>query len=126
MLQRTYRWFHDLLHHPARVFWICVILAGAGVILDGTAFRIWSLRRDHDLLARRIDAARTRTRQLEFRIQKAHQPEFIEKAVRDQFDLVKEGDLIFIFSDEGSEVSEKTKEESNSGNRWSDLGSSRP
>ena len=108
MLQRVYGWFHELLHRPVRVFWICAILAGGGVILDGTAFRIWSLRRDHDLLTEKIESARTRTRQLEFRIQKAHQPEFIEKAVRDQFDLVKEGDLIFIFSDEGSETSEKT------------------
>ena len=71
-----------------------------GVLLDGTAFRLWSLHRDHRLLTERIDSAKIRSRQLDFRIQRAQQPAFIEKAVRDQFDLVKEGDLIFIFADD--------------------------
>jgi cell division protein FtsB len=103
MLLRCLQWFQNLIHRPAQVFWVCAALAGAGVLLDGTAFRLWSLHRDHEFLTNRIEDARQRTKQLEFRIQKAQRPEFIEKAVRDQFDLVKEGDLVFIFSDEGSE-----------------------
>ena len=103
MLTRLYQWGHELLHRPMRIFWICVGIAMAGVILDGTAFRLWSLQRDHEQLTDKIREAKVRSRQLEFRIQKAQQPAFIEKAVRDQFDLVKEGDLIFIFSDETAE-----------------------
>jgi cell division protein FtsB len=103
MLLRLYRWLAELIHHPTRVFWICAVLAGMGVVADGTALRLWSLHRDHELLTNRIEQAKVRTRQLEFRIQKAQSPEFIEKAVRDQFDLVKEDDLVFIFSDEGAD-----------------------
>jgi cell division protein FtsB len=108
MLSSTYRWFHTLIHRPIQVFWICFVLAMIGIVLDGTAFRLWSLKRDHRVMTERIKAANLRTKQLEFRIQKAQQPEFIERAARDQFDLVKEGDLIFIFSEEASETTEKT------------------
>lgn len=83
-------------------------LAATGVILDGSALRLWGLHRDHDLLVEKIDQAENRSKQLKFQIQEAQQPEFIERAARDRFDLVKEGDLIFIFSDEEAEVPETT------------------
>lgn len=108
MLKRAYQWFHQLMHRPIQVFWICFAIGLIGVVLDGTAFRLWSLKRDHRLLADRINEAKIRSKQLDFRIQKSLQPGFIEKAARDQFDLVKEGDLIFIFSEENSESGEKT------------------
>lgn len=98
------------MHRPIQVFWICVTVSMAGILLDGTAFRLWSLKRDHKMLTSRISAARTRSKQLDFRLQRAMQPEFIEKAARDQFDFVKEGDLIFIFSDETTGSVEKNPE----------------
>lgn len=113
MFTSIYRWFHNLVHRPVQVFWICCALAFVGILLDGTAFRLWSLHRDHRVLTERISQAKVRSKQLEFRIQKAQQPEFIERAARDQFDLVKEGDLIFIFSEETSEDTEKTGKSSN-------------
>lgn len=100
MLQRLYDFFNHLIHRPAQVFWICALLAGIGVVLDGTAFRLWSLHRDHRTFAQRLEEGSARSRQLDYRIQRAAQPAYIEKAVRDQFDLVKKGDLIFIFSDD--------------------------
>jgi hypothetical protein len=100
MLQSLYNWFNNLIHRPAQVFWICATLAGVGVVLDGTAFRLWSLHRDHRVFTHRLKEGGIRSRQLDYRIQRAAQPAFIEKAVRDQFDLVKKGDLIFIFSDD--------------------------
>lgn len=106
--QSFFRGFNRLMHRPMQVFWICVVIGILGVVLDGTAFRLWALKRDHRLLSARISDAKARSKQLEFRIQKAQQPDFIEKAARDQFDLVKEGDLIFIFSEENSEGVEKS------------------
>jgi cell division protein FtsB len=108
MLKTTHHYLNELMHRPVQVFWICFAVAMAGILVDGTAFRLWSLKRDHRMMSTRILDARSRSKQLEFRIQKAQQPEFIEKAARDQFDLVKEGDLVFIFSDENSEAPEKT------------------
>jgi cell division protein FtsB len=108
MFSNTFRWFHTLIHRPIQVFWICVVLALIGIVLDGTAFQLWSLKRDHKVMTARIKDANLRSKQLGFRIQRAQEPEFIERAARDQFDLVKEGDLIFIFSDDVSETTEKT------------------
>ncbi len=108
MFKRGFLWFQRLMNRPMQVFWICFAIGILGVVFDGTAFRLWSLKRDHRLLSERITETKARSKQLAFRIQKAQQPDFIEKAARDQFDLVKEGDLIFIFSEESSENMEKT------------------
>lgn len=99
-----------LFHKPVRIFWICVALAVAGVILDGTAIRLWSLHREQDMMLQRIIAAKARSKKLEFKIHEAQSPEFIERAARDQFDLVKEGDLVFVFSDDGgnAEIAENS------------------
>ncbi len=104
MLSQSYRWLNHLLNHPVQVLWICLAVAGAGILLDGTAFRLWSLWRDHKVLTERIESTQARSKQLAFKIQMAQQPEFIERAARDRFDLVKEGDLIFIFSDDGTDA----------------------
>ncbi len=108
--QSVYKRAQDVFHRPMQVFWICTVAATIGVILDGTAFRLWSLKRDHRLLAERIASGKVRNQQLKFRLQTAQQPDFIERAARDQFDLVKEGDLIFIFSDENSDSSSEHPE----------------
>lgn len=104
MLRSLIDWFRDLAHHPHKVFWISVAGAAIGVILDGTAIRLWSLHREHDAIEQRIGDAKQRSKKMEFRIHEAQSPEFIERAARDQFDLVKEGDLVFIFSDNGQDA----------------------
>ena len=106
MFSATARSFQHLLHRPAKVAWICAAVAVASLALDGSALHLWSLRRDHDELERRIGLAKTQTRQLDFRIHEAQQPEFIERQARDQFDLVKEGDLVFVFSEDAPEKPE--------------------
>jgi cell division protein FtsB len=110
MIQRSYAWFQELLHQPVKIFWICVVLSLTAVLFDGTALRLWSLHRDYRVLAEHIRESRRASRALEFRIREAEQPEFIERQARDQFDLVKEGDLIFVFSEDGAEATEKTAE----------------
>ena len=104
MLRSVIAWFRDLAHHPLKVFWISVAGAAIGVVLDGTAIRLWSLHREHDAIEQRIVDAKARSKKMEFRIHEALSPEFIERAARDQFDLVKEGDLVFIFSDNGQDA----------------------
>ena len=113
MLGSVVAWSKDLFHRPTQIFWICVGLASIGVVLDGTAIRLWSLHREHDMILDRIAAAKTRSHKLEFKIHEAMQPEFIERAARDQFDLVKEGDLVFVFSDDGAEGAENNTQSSN-------------
>lgn len=103
MLTAWTRRFHDLLHRPLWVLWICVGLGSASVMLDGSFIHLWSLHRNLAGLNRRIDESKRRLRQLEFQIHEAKQPQFIEHQARDQFDLVKEGDLIFVFAEDSME-----------------------
>ncbi len=112
-LFRIYSWAHDMAHHPVKILWLTLAGAAIGVVLDGTAIRLWSLHREHDQIQDRLAAAHIRAREMDFKIHEAQQPEFIERAARDQFDLVKEGDLVFIFSDEASEASENTEKSFN-------------
>ena len=102
-----YAWAREMAHHPVKIMWLSLAGAAVGVVLDGTAIRLWSLHREHDAIQGRLAAARVHTKEMDFKIHEAQQPEFIERAARDQFDLVKEGDLVFIFSNEAApEVTE--------------------
>ena len=99
MIQKYHAWFLDLLYRPARVFWISLCLAAIGVVLDGSALRLWSLNRDFRDLTHTIAEAHAHSKLLDFKIQQAALPGYIERQARDQFDLVKDGDLVFVFSD---------------------------
>lgn len=105
---KTYAWAREMAHHPVKVLWISLACASVGVVLDGTALRLWSLHRENAQITSRIASAKVRARDMDFRIHQAMSPEFIERAARDQFDLVKEGDLVFIFSDDTGEAPETT------------------
>ena len=108
MLRSTVEWFQQLAHQPLKVLWMCLAFAAVGVVLDGTAIRVWGLHREHGFITSRIAAAKVRAKSLEFRIQEAQQPQYIERAARDQFDFVKEGDLVFVFADDGEQAPEKS------------------
>ncbi len=108
-LLSLYAWAREMAHHPVKILWLSLAGAAVGVVLDGTAIRVWSLHRENASIQARLVAAKVRAKEMDFKIHEAQQPEFIERAARDQFDLVKEGDLVFIFADEQtSETPENT------------------
>lgn len=102
----------NLLQRPWRVFVICLCLSVGGIVVDGTGFRLWSLYREHALLSERIFATEARVQALNLRIANAQKPQFIERAARDQFDYVKDGDLIFEFGDAATAPLENSTEKS--------------
>lgn len=89
----------DFLQHPLRVFAISFILFSAGLVLDGSLFRLWSLQRDSKEISRRMTVLRRDTKELNNKIKRARDPNFIEMQAREKFDLASEGDLIFVFTD---------------------------
>ena len=92
----------QLLNSPLKVFWICAAICFASVILDGSFIRLWSLHHEATALENKIGNAKTQSKQLEFKIHEAQQPAFIERQARDQLDLVKDGDLVFVFAEDSS------------------------
>lgn len=89
----------DLLQRPFAVLILSSFIVGAAVLLDGTLFRIWSLNRDRDRLEARIESLKISVAAKEKKILEANKPEFIERQVREQLDFVRDGDLVFVFSD---------------------------
>jgi cell division protein FtsB len=100
LFARVARIVSDFLQHPLRVLATCLILVLTGLVIDGNLFRLWKLNRDSHFVADRMDILRTNTKQLDEKIKKAKDPNFLEIEAREKFDLASEGDLIFVFSDE--------------------------
>lgn len=70
------------------------------LVTDGSLFRLWGLYRDHERLQENIEQLKSHSTELRSKLQKAREPAFLEKEARDRFDLVSEGDLVFVFTDE--------------------------
>ncbi len=98
-LVRLSDFVHDFLQNPLRVFVLSAALVSMGLVLDGSLFRLWSLHRDTAEISSRIQKLRAETMELENKIQRAKDPQFIEMQAREKFDLASEGDLIFVFTD---------------------------
>ena len=91
---------NDFLHRPWVVFWTCFALAFVNVVMDGTILRIWGLNRDVQQLASSSSEIKKELVVLNDRIKLAADPTYMESEARDRFDLVSEGDLVFVFTDE--------------------------
>ncbi len=101
-----FRALNQLLHHPPRVLWVCGLLIIINLIADGSAFRLWSMYHDQGQLQQEIQTLKARSTELRSKLQKAKDPSFLEREARDRFDLVSEGDLVFVFTDE-QEIEDK-------------------
>lgn len=95
---------HYFLYNPMLVFWTCFTLVFTSLLIDGTFIKLWRLQRDRVTLMSRIAESKIHSKQLEYRIHEAYQTEFIERQARDQLDLVREGDLVFVFSDDATDI----------------------
>ncbi|MBL7687256.1 MAG: septum formation initiator family protein [Bdellovibrionaceae bacterium] len=92
------RAFRHWLQNPGVVFVVSASIAFGIVLLDGTLFRIWSLDRDRDRLEQRIEQVKGAIVEKERQIKETGRAEFIERQARERLDLVREGDLVFVFS----------------------------
>ena len=95
-----YRGINNLLQAPSNVIWICLGLVVLNLVLDGSLVRLWSLHRDHVNIQGKIEILRNKNHDMEARLKEAKDPAFLEREARDRFDLVGEGDLVFVFSEE--------------------------
>ncbi len=91
---------HDFLKRPLLVLGTCLLLAFSNLVLDGTLFRLWSLDRERQQLLESSQNLKTDLSRIGAKIREAKEPSFVEREARDRLDLVSEGDLVFLFSDE--------------------------
>jgi hypothetical protein len=79
---------------------ICLAFASAGIMLDGTLYRLWALNNEKNNLEVKIRDANISLGKLQKQVRMAHDPKFIEREARDRFDLVNKDDVVFVFADE--------------------------
>lgn len=99
MFSRWHVFFHNLLHNPLRVFVGGVLLTFIMLTFDGSLWRYWSLNRGQEDMRNRMTTLQEKAKKLDFQIHQAQKLTYIERQATDQFDYVREGDLIFVFSE---------------------------
>ena len=99
-ISRFFHWIQEQLNHPLRVFWFCASLAFLNLFVDGSLLRLWNLHQDFKDIESRTAEMEVRNQEMDDKLRRASDPLFIEREARDRFDLVGEGDLVFVFADE--------------------------
>jgi cell division protein FtsB len=99
-----FRGLNNLLQTPSKVIWICLALVVLNLVIDGSLLRLLTLYRDQAEIQKNLGQLSAQTGVLKKRLKHARDPAFMEREARDRFDLVSEGDLVFVFSEEGGEV----------------------
>ncbi len=89
-----------LLQQPFKVFQICLLFAFGSLIANGTFLQLYRLHRDQGLLHEQIRATRLQILDLDKQLKMAKDPVFIERQALDNYDLVEENDLMFVFSEQ--------------------------
>lgn len=89
-----------ILHQPLKIFWICVTLGAISLLLNGGLFQLYRLHRDQAVIQGQIGAARMQVLDLNRQLKMAKDPVFIERQALDNYDLVSDKDLVFVFGDQ--------------------------
>lgn len=91
---------HQLLHHPFKVLTICACFATISLLFNGGIFQLYRLHRDQATVASQIQAAKIQVIELNQQLKMAKDPVYIERQALENYDLIDERDLVFVFSEE--------------------------
>jgi cell division protein FtsB len=89
----------DLLNHPLKVLVLSLLIGFTYLLYDGSFWNLWSLHRNHKEMQKRIELITEDTKSLNFRVEEARSQPFIERQATEQLGLVREDDLVIVFSD---------------------------
>lgn len=88
------------LNRPYRVLSICGVLILYHVVFDGTLFHLRKLYLSRKAIDQKTLEIQAKNQVLTKKLERLSDPKFLEKEVRNRFDLASEGDLIFIFPED--------------------------
>ncbi|RME17500.1 MAG: septum formation initiator family protein [Bdellovibrio sp.] len=91
---------NKLLHQPLKVLFICLAVLFFSLIIQGHLFQLWRLHQSAQKLQQTIKTVRHQTHVLENKVKNASGLHFIEMEARERYDLVRKGDLVFVFPNE--------------------------
>lgn len=99
MFSRLNYFIHSLIHQPLKLLFVGSLVTFVLLIFDGSLWKFWSLQKNQEVLEHRMVDLEKKSKSLEFKIHQANKLTYIERQATDQFDYVREGDLIFVFSE---------------------------
>ena len=89
-----------LLNQPLKIFLFCLCFGTLSLLFNGTFLQLYRLHRDQDVLIEQIRSTKIQILDLDKQLKMAKDPVFIERQALDNYDLVEEHDLMFVFSEE--------------------------
>ncbi|MBY0385947.1 septum formation initiator family protein [bacterium] len=90
---------YDLLQKPGKVLLFSVCAMTLMLLYDGSFWNLWSLHRNEKEMHKRISALQEDVKSLQFKVEAARSHSFIERQATEQLGLVREDELVFVFSD---------------------------
>ncbi len=90
----------EFLNKPFKVLTLCLVMGFTYMLYDGSFWNLWSLHRNHKQMVKRIQAIKEETKSLNSRVEEARSRPFIERQATEQLGLVREDDLVIVFSDD--------------------------
>lgn len=92
-------WLRQLLNSPKRVGWLCLISLFLVLVIDGSLIRLWSLYNFDSQIESELKGYHLGMEELQNKLEVVSQPDFAERHARDHFDLVKKGEIVFLFAE---------------------------
>lgn len=89
-----------LLQRPLQVLALCLALATLSLIFNGGLFQLHRMHRDQGILRDQISATKLQIIDLDKQLKMAKDPVFIEHQALENYDMVEENDLVFVFSED--------------------------
>jgi cell division protein FtsB len=96
---RPLDWLRSFFESPAKVAAACLFFLFCVLVSDGTLLRLWSLHTVDRQIDRELAELQTGIKKLHEKIKLANSPSYVEKQARDHFDLVEEGEILFLFTE---------------------------
>jgi len=91
--------FKNFLSKPFNVFIFVSTVTLFALVIDGSLMKLTRLKKNHVTMVSRIEKIQSKMKTLDFEIHQASKLTTIEREATDQFDYIREGDLIFVFSE---------------------------
>ena len=94
----------DFLNRPSLVATCAFGLAASILIFDGSLFRLWNMEHDRAEIESRIEGLQVAIQDKEKALRQTRKLDFLEAQARESLDLVKEGEMVFVFPDAPTET----------------------
>ncbi len=89
-----------ILNRPVLVMIGCLVFALVNLLFRGSFMNLVKLHNDQQILLRNLTEIDNSINHIQFKIQQAKDPIFVERQAKDNLDMAAEDELVFVFASE--------------------------